>query len=62
MDPDATLKTVLDLIDEMCDLDDEADNHEFVGKAHELAAYVNELDFWLSRGGFLPKRWTTKET
>lgn len=52
MDPDATLDLIKDLARKVVY---EADNSpEVVG---ELAANFMELDLWLQKGGFLPRRW-----
>lgn len=34
-----------------------AEMSELVGEASELVEYVEGLDQWLSRGGFLPAAW-----
>lgn len=51
MDPNATLRRLLDLIDTT--LNDETVSPQ----ENELAELVWSLDSWLTMGGFLPKRW-----
>lgn len=54
MDPNATLKRILELVEEI----HSTDNPNYLAnRAPELAEAVEALDEWLSRGGFLPTRW-----
>lgn len=54
MDPNETVKTIMGLTNKMV-------GHSFAGDAPndgcELAEAVDNLDVWLAKGGFLPKRW-----
>jgi hypothetical protein len=54
MDPNETLRMLRLTIKQM-----RADDNELIRKAHadEIAEYVEALDEWLSRGGFLPSAW-----
>jgi hypothetical protein len=52
MDPDSTLKTIRDLLDEYYHGDVETDTF-----AEYMAEAVNNMDEWLSKGGFKPKGW-----
>lgn len=51
MDPDVTLETIRVLADRILGGDGTEDDGE------QLADAVNDLDTWLSKGGFLPARW-----
>lgn len=54
MDPNATLKEILTAVKEF---DDAADTESaFAAAGTALEAFEN-LDEWLSKGGFLPDRW-----
>lgn len=55
MDPNATLKEMLDLVRKIR----QEPRTEWIDPAHasELAECVEALDNWLRAGGFLPRRW-----
>jgi hypothetical protein len=66
MDPNENLGAIRKLVREVVggidDLGDEVEElppHLFnlLDAADDLAMYVNALDEWLSRGGFLPEPW-----
>ena len=54
MDPDANLLEQRQIVQRMLSAD-EVD----ISDALRLAELVNDLDRWLSRGGFRPRRWRT---
>lgn len=67
MDPDENLKQILRLSESIATVGDarciepygvkdEVLAHE-EEEAEELAEYVRNLDDWITKGGFLPKRW-----
>jgi hypothetical protein len=51
VEPDRLLEEALELARAVLD-DDDADRI-----ARELALKITNLDFWLSSGGFLPRKW-----
>ena len=51
MDPNVTLESLLELINEDCTTEELAYN------INEILDLVESLDTWLSKGGFLPERW-----
>ena len=51
MDPDNTLQAIRDIVEEALGSDGESD------KILELAERFEALDVWMSRGGFLPRKW-----
>lgn len=57
MDPDVALAEIGDLADEILSTTDH-DVHARL--APRLAERVQDLDAWLSRGGFLPTGWAAK--
>lgn len=52
MDPNETLRLLLAIAERIHDGDERP--HD----AGELADLVDNLDSWLSKGGFLPERWS----
>jgi len=52
MDPNATLKEILELVQKL-----DRDEDQFSQDVSQLCALIEGLDNWLSRGGFLPRRW-----
>lgn len=50
MDPNATLADIRDLVKRILDYEDE-------GYAMDLAESVENLDKWITGGGFLPGDW-----
>jgi hypothetical protein len=59
MDPDSTLAALRDLISRLrsaATTDTKAD------LADELADTVDDLDGWLTRGGFLPRAWADRSS
>ena len=56
MDPTVNLEEQLDLVGRMLSKHSE---HLDVGEAIRLAELVNELNYWIITGGFLPKSWQT---
>lgn len=56
MDPNETLRKMLDLSAEVLRGDDSEDN------CIALAQAVEDMHTWIIKGGFLPDRWKTKET
>jgi hypothetical protein len=59
MDPNATLREMLELANAVLDNEDKSDG-EVVANAVNLADAVLTLDAWLRRGGFLPTAWRQK--
>ena len=55
MDPDENLKNQLKLAKRI--LDGRGSEDDLIFDATELAELVENLNDWLSRRGFLPKRW-----
>jgi len=64
MAPNDTLATIRGLAQELLDVlpppDAETTYHVVEDLAGDLVDYVQELDVWLSRGGFLPKDWARR--
>lgn len=54
MDPDATLKHIREVVQEVRSSDKWTESTRL---ETELAVAVAALDKWLSNGGFLPKAW-----
>lgn len=61
MDPNDTLTRIRDLITEHDDLagEEDYDHNEAVRILFDLTVAIEDLDGWLSRGGFLPVPWKT---
>lgn len=59
MDPDAALQAIRELVDRLLDGGMSAETAETVGT--ELAGQFNNLDLWLTSGGFLPVSWKDKQ-
>ena len=63
MDPDETLRMIRHYRAEVQRMRDAADRgvrvdrHDFNVAAESLAEYVEALDEWLSKGGFVPAAW-----
>lgn len=57
MDPTETLKRIRGLVSMLTELRMDASCDDVAEDGEELASAVNELDEWLSRGGFLPRQW-----
>lgn len=55
MDPNKTLDEVRGLVFDILYLDH--DQHDYLAAMEDLASKVEDLDEWLSRGGFLPDVW-----
>ena len=51
MDPNATLERIRTLVAAMLDRSDTSDETD------ELVQAIDNLDTWISRGGFLPEAW-----
>lgn len=62
MDPNETLKAMLEKAKEVIELIEEGDDvyEECPEMALELANYVVALDTWIHNGGFLPDRWENR--
>lgn len=61
MDPDETLRLARGAAKELEEaLNGPLDLEAIDNAATDLLEYFQALDGWLSKGGFLPKRWTTK--
>lgn len=64
MDPDACLEEMLKLAKSLQDMDPDPDSISSMRSglegASRLAELVQALDGWLSKGGFLPKKWERK--
>lgn len=64
MDPEANLKELLELSEEVLngDLDDfdQSEVYAVAEKATRMAELVQALDGWIKKGGFLPKSWSKK--
>jgi hypothetical protein len=59
MDPDQLLKEMIDTANTIQDGFDENGRPMFdASLAEELATAIIELDHWLAKGGFPPRRWT----
>jgi hypothetical protein len=56
MDPNATLDRIRELVASI-NKNDGLDEDDFQSMASELAEYVEALDEWISKGGFLPTAW-----
>ena len=56
MDPNETLRRLRASANDIADAFDR-DEEIASADAAELASYVQALDEWLSKGGFLPKEW-----
>jgi hypothetical protein len=54
MDPNAALQEIGSLADEILSTTDHEVHAQF---ATQLAERVQDLDGWLSKGGFLPEAW-----
>lgn len=61
MDPDENLKRVRELILAMRHQDRGYDDHDIAQLGEELADFVEVLDKWICRGGFLPKEWKERK-
>jgi len=59
MDPNANLKELLELAQEIREAYD-ADETISEADSARLAELVEALDGWLSKGGFLPGKWERK--
>lgn len=59
MDPDATLRDIRDLIDEINATTDKA---RLVDLSGQLTEKVEALDTWITSGGFLPASWARSLT
>jgi hypothetical protein len=57
VDPDETLKEIRRLSAIVRDRCDRGEDPDVDGSAAELAEAVQNLDEWLSKGGFLPAAW-----
>lgn len=57
MDPDATLRKILDLISQFNEADDAGFYMSAMGHARELVEQLPKLDEWLRHGGTLPMDW-----
>ncbi|MFA5435981.1 MAG: hypothetical protein WC372_08100 [Candidatus Neomarinimicrobiota bacterium] len=62
MDPDACLTELLELAEELVQALNNSQRSELSASiiedtAFDLADHVRNLDEWLKKGGFLPKRW-----
>ena len=66
MDPDATLRKILEIAGNLHDADTDGMAPEELRDTAEqgcmLAEYVKNLDDWVLKGGFLPERWGGPET
>jgi hypothetical protein len=60
MDPEETLAKILTLVSDMREGESvfPGQGRSLVDMGTELAMHVEALDQWLSRGGFLPERWS----
>lgn len=62
MDPIANLARQRTIVSEINELRELGEGHVPYGQvaelAYELAELVEALDEWLTKGGFLPTRWT----
>lgn len=54
MDPDVVLDDIFELAEQF---EYESDPGILIGIAFELIEAFNQLDDWLTKGGFLPARW-----
>lgn len=59
MDPNACLEEIRELVSDI--FADDKSNIDSLRRGDRLAELVEALDGWLSKGGFLPADWTTKE-
>lgn len=57
MDPNAALKRIIELSEEIIQGDNTLDYESLRQRAEELAETVIGLDEWISKGGFLPTVW-----
>jgi hypothetical protein len=55
MDPNATLRDIREMIESLA-MSQSTDN--LIDLGEELASAVDQLDNWLTGGGFLPDEWT----
>ena len=66
MDPNATLEEIISLAAELADIDPTEMPapmavFDYLEKAQELANHINNLDTWLTLGGFKPARWQERD-
>lgn len=57
MDPNENLREQIELAAAILEANDD-DDAAILDNATRLAELVEALDGWLSKGGFLPERWT----
>lgn len=63
MDPNTLLETIRRLVSNYLVIDQDIPENLDSGTVLELVCAVNDLDEWLSSGGFLPDHWqTTRDT
>ncbi len=60
MDPNATLDAIRDLINEYAQLETD-DRRDDGATLNELIAHFDNLDQWLTKGGFLPGAWSHRK-
>lgn len=61
MDPDECLRQLLQLAEQAIEEADMDDNEDAIDPlAVEMAEYIQALDSWLIKDGFLPRRWAKK--
>lgn len=59
MDPNETLRRLRQLVDELEPASEDPEPGEYYRIASEATVLFDALDGWLSRGGLLPRDWTT---
>lgn len=61
MDPNVTLARIRELVSELIGVEFDPDSNQggVIDDAAELAEQVKALDEWMSRGGFVPREWTS---
>lgn len=59
MDPNATLKEILEIAERMISVDDR-DAGELIEDSLQLVELVMALDEWMTKGGFLPEKWAAR--
>lgn len=62
MDPDAALARIRDTRKRFDEAERDGLNTTALILAQELAEAIEDLDDWLSKGGFLPKDWGSRRT
>lgn len=61
MDPNETMRLLRNAIKRSCDADVKRDREAETDALLEIREHVENLDRWITRGGFLPQVWTTVE-